>query len=65
MRFSPLFSFFSPAARVLEGTKFTIYVLFNTIHTLLRTVHAQFMGSTVTLFKKNILKMGLMVLFTH
>ena len=50
--------FFSSAARVLERTKFTVYILFNTVHVL-------FMGPIVTLFRKKILKMGHTVLFTH
>ena len=29
------------------------------------TVHALFMGLTITLFKKKILKMGPLILFTH
>ena len=53
--FKHFFSFFFTRFR---ETKFTI-------HNYSSTVHALFIGPTVTLFKKNILKMGPIVLFTH
>ena len=38
----PRLSFFFPAARVLEETKFTVHVPFNTVHVPFNTVHAVF-----------------------
>ena len=56
-KFFFFFFFFLLLRARFRGTKFTLHVLFSTVHIL-------FMGPTVTLFKKNILKIDLMVLFT-
>ena len=45
------FFFFFPTARVSKGTKSIVRILFNTIHAL-------FMGPTVTLFRKKNIKNG-------
>ena len=50
--------FFYHVFQLFQETKITVYVLFI-------TVHALFMGHTTTLFRKKILKMDPIVLFTH
>ena len=51
--------FFLPAARVLEGTKFTVHILFRYCSRIVYGTHS--------FYSKNIyiLKMGSTVLFTH
>ena len=57
--------FFFPAARVSEGTKFIVHILFNTVHALFRYCSRTVHGTHSYFIQKKILKMDHMVLFTH
>ena len=64
-RLSFFFFFSFSAACISEGAKFTVHILFNTVHAMFRYCSRIVHGTHSHFIQKKILKIGLTVLFTH